>query len=785
MEHVRQKVVLSFSGLLAALLLPWEGAAADAQYGSQVRPFLAKYCYGCHQGRDAEASLTLDNISGELAAGQSLGKWKAVLERLESGEMPPAEAKQPSKSEQTRIVQWILENLRRGELTHGGGTLRRLNRTEYQNTVRDLFGLHYEAGEHLPQEGAEHGFDTVGSALTVSPLLLEKYLKAAEEITDRAIYTSRPKTRKERFKAQVFVGKRAANPDGSVSMAGHNQSLDLRKKFKAPGHGMYVIRFQAKWVGKKAHPGYRHKMFWEDKHFQNVPDGFVLPRFKLSRSSQGVAYLEVASREVKVYELRAYAEEGEGFNLTFDNGVESVKPQRAKDYTGPKVIVDWVEIEGPVFESWPPESHQRIFFKGPKAKKDRGYAQQILTRVAANAYRRPVWPEEVNKLVSLFDRQKAAGASFEEAIASSIQLILCSPSFLYLFEQGGEPGRALNDYELASRLSYFLWRSLPDDELFAVATSGKLTQDEQVLQQQVRRMLNDPRSSALVESFAAQWLRLDDLDAVAVDRDIYPEYNGYIQYLMRRETEAFFEEILRNDLSILNFIDSDFAMLNDTLAYYYGIQGVQGRHFRRVTLPTGSHRGGLLGQASILTMTTCGTRTSPVMRGAWVLEKIVGREPPRPPMNVPSLDVTVNSAKTIRDRLQLHRQNKACAVCHNKIDPLGFGLEAYSVIGTWRTHERRGFKGRQKSQPIDASGKLESGEGFRGPDQMRKILRSKYSQPFVHAFVKNMLVYSLGRGLTVEDRATASKLAADMNRHGYSVGGLIQDIVKTKAFQSK
>jgi hypothetical protein len=432
-----------------------------------------------------------------------------------------------------------------------------------------------------------------------------------------------------------------------------------------------------------------------------------------------------------------------------------------------------------VFDAWPPRSHRSVFFRDD-APKDRATAREILERFAARAYRRPVRPGEVDDLLGLFDARLKEGKPFEQAVAGAVELALSSPSFLYLAEpKGGK----LDAWELASRLSYFLWSSMPDEALFRRAADGSLLSDPRALEAEVRRMLADPKAHALTRNFAAQWLHLSKLDAVSVDGKLYPHYTDYLRTLFRRETEAFFEEILKRDLSVLSFIDSDFAMLNDRLAQHYGIEGVEGPEFRRVALPKDSRRGGLLGQSCILTLTTCGTQTSPVMRGTWVLEALLGSPPPPPPKDVPALTPDTKGATTIRERLAKHRSEPSCAGCHDRIDPLGLALENYNVVGLWRAN----YPNPRDSKPglaIDARAALPTGETLDGPDGLRQLLMSRKDR-FLKGLVEKMMTYALGRGLNVGDRAAVESLAASLEKDGHRMTALILGLVKSEPFRSK
>ena len=793
---------------------PW-AAPPDAGFDRTIRPFLAAHCFKCHGPRKTKGDLRLDQIRGELAAGEDVEKWQKVREQLREGEMPPEKQPRPRKSAIDAVLRWIEGGLARAEekaRTSGGRmVIRRLNRTEYDNTIRDLFGVDLKPARVFPEDDSAHGFDNIGSALSVSPLLFEKYLNAAQWITRRTIFTERPKTVKHHWKGtELAYGKYI----DSIKQAGRHPKDDAvlfftsgpqangnrnhssypvgfrRPHFKTPVPGEYIFRVRASAIGGGVTPKLRYKIYYEPKHLENFPKGDLGVILKVSKDGEMFGRIHIR-RTPEVYERRTFAEAGQEFMYNFENGSPNVNSKRvAKDYPGPGLVVHWIEVEGPVFDRWPPASHARIFFRGADAKKDRSYARQILGRFARKAYRRPVKASEVDDLLTIFDLRLKEGESFERSVAAGMELALCSPSFLYLTEPAPpsvapQERRRLNAYELASRLSYFLWSSMPDGELFKHAGDGSLLRDPGMLEAQVRRMLKDPKAGALTTNFVGQWLKLRKLKAIAVDQRLYPSYSDYLKTLFRRESEVFFEEILKHDLSVLNFIDSDFMMLNDRLAVHYGVKGIKGHEFRRVPVKDRRRRGGLTAQSGILTLTTCGTRTSPVMRGAWVLEAMLGIEPPPPPKEVPALTPDTRGRKTIRERLAAHRADPSCAPCHDKIDPFGLALENYNVIGIWRDdygkHTRRGY---QPGTPVDASATLATGEKFTGPKELRDVLMKKKDR-FCRSLVENLLTYALGRGLDLGDRRTVETLTSGLEKNGYKLSDLILGIVKSQPFETK
>lgn len=792
--------------LLALLGIP-AAAVPDETFARTVRPFLANHCIKCHGDGKAKAGLRLDKIRAGLADGADVEAWQKVFETLGSGDMPPAREPRPATQSVEAVRAWIADGLARAAAkarTAGGRVvLRRLNRAEYDNTIRDLFGVDFRPASRFPEDDTAHGFDTIGSALTISPLLLEKYMQAAETVVSRTILGAKPEVFKKRWLGREITSSKylkdleaaGKKPEGdsvilfqSGPQANGNENLTsylipyARPNFKTKLPGEYVFRIRASSTGCGVSEKLKGKIYYEPKHLQGYPEGPFGVILKVTKEGELVGRVHV-TRTPEEYEVRAYAEAGQSFEFTFENGPPNVNLGRLevlRDYPGPGLVVHWIEIEGPVVDAWPPRGHRDLFFR------EGATAGEILERFAARAFRRPAAPAEIRDLLTVFEARQKAGKTFEQSIAGAVELALCSPSFLYLAEPAPAGAsatavRPLDAYELASRLSYFLWSTMPDEALFRKAADGSLPAG---LEDEVRRMLADPKAVALTRNFAAQWLHLAKLDGVAVDNHLFPYYTDYLRTLFRRETDVFFEEILRKDLSILNFIDSDFAMVNDRLALHYGIEGVMGPEFRRVPLPKELHRGGLLGQAGILTLTTCGTQTSPVMRGRWVLECLLGTPPPPPPKDVPALPGDVKGTRTIRERLAKHREDPSCAGCHDRIDPYGLALENFSVVGLWRTDYGKPRSGGKSAPPVDAAASLPTGESFTGPDGVKDVILKRKDR-FCRAFAEKLLTYALGRGLDVADRATVDALVAGLEKDGYRMSGLIQGIVRSDAFRTK
>ncbi|MFT5127494.1 MAG: hypothetical protein ACI8W8_001097 [Rhodothermales bacterium] len=775
--------------------------------------FFAEHCISCHGPKKSKGKLRLDQMDA-LPSAARVALYGKIDEALEFGDMPPEDEPQPAAAAVNELREWLHGEIQaaEGRAVRGRTMLiRRLNRVEYNNTIRDLFGIDLKPARVFPEDDSAHGFDNVGEALTVSPLLVEKYLNAARFITDRVIQEGdRPEPFSHSWKGKELkygkqiekdagAGYRFDNGEVIFFMPGPSTASNMNlssygvpfggKRFVAELPGRYRLRIKAHAEGSDISHQFQHQIYWETKHLENFPQGDMAAMLKVNVDTAAFDRVTI-SRQPGVYEFVTHLETGQKFSYNFENAPPNVNIERVgmdRSYPGPAMVVHWVEVEGPIYESWPPKSHQSIFFKG-EAEKDAAYAREILTRFARRAFRRPSTSAEIDTLMTLFRSRRDLDQSFEQSIAAAIELVLVSPSFIYLVEPSLDDGpRQLNDHELAARLSYFLWSSMPDDTLFALADEGGL-RDPKTLAQQVTRMLDDPKAAAFTQNFVGQWLSLRKLDQVAVDKTLYPRYSDYLKFLLKRETELFFEEILKHDLSVLSFIDSDFSMLNDRLAAHYGIDGVKGAHFRRVQLQPEHRRGGVTGHGSVLTLTTCGTRTSPVMRGAWVLEHIMGVEPPPPPKEIPAITPDTQNTKTIRELLAKHREDPSCARCHNKMDPLGLALENYNVVGQWRSdYGRWGNWGRppyRKGPGVDATVQLVTGETVSTPAELRAALLAHKGR-FCESLVEKLLTYALGRGLTLADRQTVHALKGKLETNGYTLAGLIANIVQSEPFRTK
>ena len=760
---------------LLVALLPISAVAGV--FEEHVRPFLVKHCSACHGERLQMADLRLDLLSNEDEALQHPDIWQDVLRMTRSGKMPPPGSPSPPEAATKTVTRWIESRLAdmKGSRTAQPGrvTARRLNRSEYDNTVRDLLDVDLRLANSFPVDDSGYGFDNIGDVLSISPLLMEKYLDAAGKLARAAIWDRPRFAEPTRFRIQA--SRDAANPDaiGRVSPFTNDGSIEV--SFEFPAAGIYEFAFGA-----------------TDRRQRAEDDGRYLPDMKPPPPRLMTLLLDRQRMATKAVEAAQYFDRSERVRHRVDPGERSIwlgfidfdgKPMDPNaDYKQRKLWVDYLEINGPYdAETMPlPASHRQLLTCLPEGEEPwRPCAQEILARLARRAYRRPADLTEAEDLMRLVERSLRDGESFETAIQTALQAILVSPKFLFRIERNPSPGsdsefRAIDGFEMASRLSYFLWSSMPDDALLNAAESGLLDSPEGAAHQ-AQRMLRDPKSSALVENFGGQWLQLRNLSQAQPDRDRFPGFDESLRHAMLRETQLFFESVVREDLSVLTFLDSDFTYLNERLASHYGIAGVEGNHFRRVALPDGQ-RGGLLGQASVLTVSSYPTRTSPVLRGLWVLDNILGQSPPPPPPDVPELEVREGPAVgTLREQLEEHRSNEGCMSCHLVMDAIGFGLENYDAVGKWRALDGE--------LPLDTSGTLPGDLSFDSPAELRAILAETEADAFSRTLIKKLLTYALGRGVSRRDNPTVDRIQRHLEREEYRFSALVDGIVRSMPFR--
>ena len=816
---------------LATVLLMLVTSTMADTYRDTVRPFLDKHCLRCHGPKKQKGELRLDTLRADFSSSSTAGQWIEVMDNLNLGEMPPEDEPQPSAEQRRRIANWIARQIRTAQRRAAGGggrvLLRRLNRTEYANTIRDLLHLKFLPGEnparHLPPDATYDGFDKVGSALMIDPSLLDSFYRAGKEVAGKVLVNGPPPvpTRTVRFEFEdsekhsfKYMLNSATRYLRKNDLALYSGTTRVGDALQPPDHhdliprtGLYTIRIRIfshraqsqqpltliidRISGKPQRileVDVNEKPTTYETTVPMIAFGDVRPRpyFSIGITnrpdikikSMGFGEMkrarEAAAKSGEVAKgMRIHARMfSEGYVDTYLPNEKILTPERF-----PTIYLDWIELEGPLYESWPPRSHEALLASGRDVR-------AIFSRLLPRAYRRPPKDSEIDKVVSLVTNELKQGTAFDEAIELGLSYVLTSPQFIYLVEPGSNDARSLNGYELASRLSYFIWSSMPDDRLFELAKTGAVKKPE-VIKREVFRMLNDPKARAMTDSFAAQWLRTDQFLDFSPDRKIYRRFNPSLQEDMIGESLAFFRQVLEKRLSIFNFIDSEFAMLNGPLADFYGIPGLRGKKFRPVSLPTDSPRGGLLGQAGLHILGSDGRRTKPVTRGVYIREVLFNDPPNPPPPNAGEVEPNIEGEQlTVRQRLEQHQQIEACASCHRGIDPYGIAMENWDATGSWRTQQNgEDFRGKN-TPPIDPRGKLPNGKAFGTFEEFKRVL-SAQKQRFRRAFAEKLFVYGIGRPVDPLDREAIDSVIAHLANNGDTIEAAIQGLVQTKAFRTK
>ncbi|MDA1050802.1 MAG: DUF1592 domain-containing protein [Planctomycetota bacterium] len=854
---------------------------SSALSGAEPSVFFEKHCLDCHDGKTKEAGLDLTALKLDLSNPGNFSRWVKVHDRIESGEMPPKTEERPPTGDVVAVVKSLKESLVEAEHTRfqrdGRTGLRRLTRAEYENTVRDLFDMPgiALAGE-LPADGSAHGFDKNSDALDISHVNMAKYIEAADHALDYAIATrpTAPSVQKRRislvnrggFVAHVVMNGdgvllKDKKPDPAFPPAGEHGHIDQgaheRMGSFETGSTVGLFRHEDESFSPyfiehvTIYPGrYRVRLSLWSFHWDK---GEVLPSrgteaarlsvVQLTGDGRGgqhpsyvFGYYDAPSIESREHELVTWLNHNEiiGFNTASLAPVANYSRKgRAMAFTGPAIAVDWLDIEGPLHDAWPPNAHHVLFDDLPlaefKTAENPGTrppvrkhvrqlgagmnrpdpspglwtvhseqplvdADRLLAGFLPGAFRRPVQAEVRQQYVARVEERLNAGDCFETAMRWAYRAALCSPDFLYHLEPVGD----LDDFALANRISYFLWNTMPDARLTELAATGELRKPD-VLGGAVERLLKDERSNRFVHDFLDQWLKLRDIAATDPDRKLYPEFSPYLQDSMVAETRAYFRELLDQDLDASHLVQSDFAMLNEKLAVHYGIPGVSGSQMRRVALPPGCSRGGFLTQAAILKVTANGTTTSPVPRGAFVMERIFGQTPDPPPPDIGSIEPDVRGATTIREQLDKHRSNAICASCHAKLDPPGFALEAFDVIGGFRTRYRSIGDGDPAERgsidpfigiefklglPVDPRGELPDGRAFGNIDEFQTLIAAD-SERLLKNLAEQLAIYSTGRALAFSDRDEIEGIVKRTQQKDGGVRTLIHELTQSQLFRTR
>lgn len=809
--------------------------AQETHADLEVKSFMTQHCIRCHGEDTQKADRRLDNLPSVVGSVQALTQWQEVLDIINLGEMPPEDESQPSTERTRRFVAAVtdrIETARATLATDKKDHARRLNRYEYRNTIRDLLGVNTESFDPttlFPADERLDGFENIGEQLVFSDFLMQRYLEAAAESVGKAFQTdsdglSMDKVfsandlcdRKWQFRPQIMF---EVNADGNFVDVAHGDLKSDRvnsKSFRGvPADGFYTLRIKAEAINRK-HP-YNPKMLPIDpdeplKMEVMVADPTKGGRLSGNPTDRRVALIPLLDHEPTEYEFRVWMDKGYVPLARYVNGPKPIKSVLSKIaakyhadvlpsnwrsgtdskpaerqeryltdvYQGPRMRVYWMKLAGP--EKVPAiESSRGILLGSDGDASDSIDAGDAIKRFLFRAFRRPPRPSEVDRYQQFMTSRLKLGESERVALRKTFTAVLCSPNFLYLQRPAADDATDNPSFQIASRLSYFLWSSMPDAKLFDAASRGELT-DPVILTQHAKRMLKDTKAHAFTEHFTDSWLRLNELGSMPPDTVKFKlYYERLMEPMMKQETRLFFQDVLTNNLSIEQFIDSDFTYVNQYLAEHYSISDVVGDEFRKVSLPADSMRGGLLGQASILTATSNGVETSPVTRGIWVLENILGTPPAPPPPDVEPLEPDIRGATTIRQQLAKHRNVKTCAECHQKIDPIGFALESFNPIGVSRTSYGKGDDDKS-SILLDTSGQLVSGEKFRDITELKRLLVQRKDQ-FANCLTRKMLTYALGREITIHDRPQVDLISKELASRGYGLRDLVELVVTNKVFQ--
>lgn len=793
----------------------------NQQFVREVAPLLKQFCQDCHGAEVQEGEISFTELNPDVIDGDDSERWHDALNQINLGGMPPPDAEQPSLKQRRILVEWINDALKAAAESEryrkGRVRLRRLTRYEYENTLRDLLGVELDFARDLPPDPASlEGFFNNGATLEMSPTQIEMYLAAARRAMSEAIVTGDAPQVYEYEQSETAVGNLP-----NRKFAGHEPVqpefiLDL-KEF--PRHGPFEVKVKARAA---------------------IPDGELLPRMQLSMGHvpgiihvpRGTIGETDVTEESQTFTFRGRMEDfpqpgpiafgnsgfkglivmidflsGDGQQIRYPDQTyaqvqkkpkakKKQKEEEAEEVEEPEpepipfgqrldIQIESIEFKAPAYASWPPASHRRILFESTHREEEAVYAREVLTKFMTAAFRRPVESDEIDTTIELFELIRTRTDSFEEAMQEVCASVLISPHFLYVVEtrDSDVEKQTVNDYELASRLSYFLWSTAPDEELIQLAHNQKL-HEPAVLAKQAKRMLADPRSQEFVRHFVDQWLDLGALERVAINPEFFPDFDDDLKLQMQRETQSYFAKILRENRNALQLIDSDWAMLNASLAKHYALSGPRSSDLELVRLDT-KQRGGLLTQGAFLLANANGEDSHPIKRAVWILDHLLDLPPASPPPDVPALDAdSPDLAKlTLKEQLAVHRQKESCASCHQGIDPWGVPLEHFDAVGQWRdkipAHKKR------PATEVDATSTLSDGTAIAGLDDLKNYLLNQRREQFARSIVKHLLSYGLGRSPDLGDREAIDQLTQQFIASDYRIQSLIVDMVQSEPFLTK
>ena len=779
-------------------------SGGEPDYQRDVTPILTAKCGKCHGAETQEGDVRFDELTTDFSNRAAAHTWREARNAINAAEMPPEDETPLTTEERETVLAWITNSLRqeieRQKDTGGRVVLRRLNRTEYQNTMQDLLGIEMNYTRDLPPDGvSSDGFRNDGRALRMSAIHLEYYLDTARRAMERVIVHGPP--------PRVFRHKfEKSNVGGWRGPTEKSNRLERAQKFLAkmvndyPESGEFVVRVQTRAILRenKGFPilecavGYRpdtevyfaiagmREIVSED--LQQIVFRGRLENFPLPVRGQG-KYPGLVVRLRNVYD------DGTPMPTKLEEITRNGRKVKAfrEELTLPHLDIQNVEFEGPVFAQWPPAHHRRILFESElRDSNEAEYIRQVLERFMTRAFRRQPTDREVEDMFAFFASIRPHYTRFEDAIRETLAMVLVQPDFLFQMEPGGDEKRPIGDFELATRLSYFLWSTMPDDRLFALAKQN-LLHEPAVLQGEVERLLKDERSKRLSNQFTRQWLRLGGVETVTISRDDYPNFKDSLKPHLIAETTGMFRELLRANENALLLLDSDFTMLNEPLARHYSIPEVYGQKLRRVPLPKTTKRGGILGHASILLANSSGRDSHPIRRAVWIRDRLLGDPPAPPPPDVPELDeANPEFAKlSVREQLEVHRNRDSCASCHRGLDPWGISLEHFDAVGLWRDHIVKKHNGAEEKRPVNAVDELPNGTRFDGAESLRRYLVKEKGDEFGETLVRHLMTYALGRSLELTDEDEIADLTKEFMKDDYRLRSLVHRIVSSEAFNTK
>ncbi len=810
-------------GMLALLAVMLSAPAGEMS--PRLTSMFQHHCYECHDTDVDKGALDLTALKWNPEDADNYQQWIKIFDKVSRDEMPPKKRDRPTaetRSDFLAALRGALHDVGLAKQSREGRRIyRRLNRNEYVNTIHDLLNIDIPLHDELPEDGTEGGFDNIGSALDLSAVHLERYLRAADlALQEATVSTAKPTVSKIRtdytetwhsWNTLGFQNKNwADSPEGLLAIRwnGYNGPHGELGAWSPPvSDARYRFRIRAKAMVDRDGPNAKEKD-------RSRPDRHITLKIGLATwprapgSTVNNTYAEMSHEEFREFTYEARVKKNQTLWLSPYRAVRETPDERPM-VDGLCAIIEWIEIEGPLIDQWPPPGHQLLYGDLPLqptttkpphqglvvvSHAPAADARRLLAGFLPKVFRRPVSDEEIDEHVAFMLEQLNDGRSFDEALRAAYKLALCSPKFLFLHETTG----TLDNYALAARLSYGLWSSTPDDELYALADASRLS-NPFVLLAQAERMLTSPKARRFTSSFLASWLNLRNIDFTQPDTKLYPEFEDYLQQSMMRESELFFDELLSHDLSVTNVLHSDFAMLNARLAEHYDIAGVRGDHFRKVSLPYGSRRGGFISQGAVLKVSANGTSTSPVVRGAYVLERILGTPPDPPPKGIDVVEPDIRGATTIREQLELHRSQAHCASCHARLDPPGMALENYDATGRWRTNYRYipesaknrvvhfpGLDWRYYAQGpvVDSSYELVDGRRFKDIDEYKQLLLNDPEQ-IARAMTQKLIAHLTGARSQFADREVVDAIVHSARGNRYGLRTLLHGVITSRVFLSK